>query len=394
MISDKIFDNDKNYRETLIIEEIWQWKMDHKCDRESCPPANVNGPKSTCIKCRKICYLLCYGAEKSSSGMVAFKLQNNLTIFVEVMGTQFACNECVSSGNVVAQSMLQRTKKNETTEITNAQLMEALTAGFMDVKEHFNTNSDKNHTEVKNCMQMITETVKKTSSTIAPPCESANRQSYSSVLRKKILFTTPVSTKRKRSDDNDDGMDGGVNKTAKQIQSSMPKPMTGRSEATIGQKPKPKERKQMRPLSNRFEKSLRVAGLDPSVTVDELCDYIMTNTSLKDKSKFACSMLVKRGQDLSTLTYVSAKVDVSSEDYDRLMNMDLWPNYVTVREFVRTNGRNERRNEINESNPNKLHRKDDANGIETVTNPTTSGDAKEVQHGLGFQEGSDMEVQN
>lgn len=253
--------------------------MAHKCDRESCPTANVNGPRSNCIQCKKICYLWCYGAEKSSSGMVCFRLQNDLMLYVEVMDAKFACNECVTAGNVAVQT-IQRTQKSEMGEITNVQLMEALKVGFVDLKEHINANVERNQTDVKKCMQEITETVKKTAGTNDAKSGLSNKPLYSSVLRskRKVLFTTPVSTKRKRSDDNDDGTVGGKNKNenkmAKQIQLTVPKQMSGRSEAVIGQKPKPKEQKQ-RMQRNSFEKSLRVAGLDPSVTVDELCDYIM-----------------------------------------------------------------------------------------------------------------------
>lgn len=73
----------------------------HTCNRDNCLPTNIAGPKTNCIKCKKLCYLLCYGAEKSSTGMVRFKLTNNLTIFIDVMKTQFACTTCVEEGNVV-----------------------------------------------------------------------------------------------------------------------------------------------------------------------------------------------------------------------------------------------------------------------------------------------------
>lgn len=397
MISDiKYLTTIKNYRDTLIIEEIGIWSMAHKCDRESCPTANVNGPKSTCIHCKKTCYLLCYGAEKSSTGMVRFRLQNDLTIYVEVMDAKFVCIECVKAGNVAVQAM-QCKQKSEIGEITNVQLMEALKVGFVDLKEHINANVEKNQTDVKECMREITETVKKNSRPNEAKSDSSNKPLYSSVLRskRKVLFTTPISTKRKRPDDNDDGTDGGEKKTSKPIKLPVPKPMSGRSEAVIGQKPKPKEQKQMMQRKS-YEKSLRVAGLDPSVTVDELCDYIVKNTSLNDKSKFNCTMLVKKGQDLSTFTYISAKVDVTNEDFDRLMNMDLWPNYVTVREFIRMDKRNERQNGTNEPNPNKLQRRNDVevNVIGTPTNSTTNGSVNGVQHELGFREGVVMDVQN
>lgn len=156
--------------------------------------------------------------------------------------------------------------------------------------------------------------------------------------------------------------------------------MLGRSTAVIGQKPKAMERRM-----NGFGKSLRVGGLDPSVTVDVLCDYIMKNTPIMDKTKFRCTMLVRRGQDLSELTYVSAKVDVSSEDYDLLMNVDLWPNYVTVREFVRTNNRNQRHMGNGELHPNKFQRKNEENIGEAPSNSTNNPNLNEVNE-LGFRE--------
>lgn len=128
--------------------------------------------------------------------------------------------------------------------------------------------------------------------------------------------------------------------------------------------------------------------------MDVLCDYIVKNTLLTDKSKFRCTMLVKRGQDLSELTYVSAKVDVTSEDFDRLMNMDLWPNYVTVREFVRTNKRNQRQTENDEMNPNKIQRRNDENVDEASTSSKNDANLIDVNSELGFREGEAMEVLN
>lgn len=177
------------------------------------------------------------------------------------------------------------------------------------------------------------------------------------------------------------------NKTIKQTKIVVPKPMLGRSEAVIGLKPKTMERRM-----NAFEKSLRVGGLDPTVTVDTLCDYITKNTPLTDKTKFRCTMLVKKDQNMSLLSYVSAKIDASSEDYELLTNMELWPNYVTVREFVRMNKRNQRQTVNDEMQPNKSQRKNDEN-VETAPVNSTNDTNPNAEPELGFQEDV-MEVQN
>lgn len=38
----------------------------HKCNREDCPRDNTTGPKINCCKCKKMCYLKCYGFEKAN----------------------------------------------------------------------------------------------------------------------------------------------------------------------------------------------------------------------------------------------------------------------------------------------------------------------------------------
>lgn len=43
---------------------------------------------------------------------------------------------------------------------------------------------------------------------------------------------------------------------------------------------------------------------------------------------------MKKGQDLSTLKFVSFKVAVNQDEFDVLMDPDVWPENVMVREFL------------------------------------------------------------
>lgn len=379
--------------------------MMHVCNRENCPPTNIAGPKTHCIKCKKLCYLLCFGAEKSSTGLVRFKLPNQLTIFVDVTNSQFACTGCLIEGNVVVQTtmqLMQKTIAGGTTGevndgVTNSQLMDVLKAGFVDLKDQIQSNIvkvDKSAHETKNSMVELMKKIEETSKSNAMPTGSTNRQLYSSVLKskKKVLFTgnhstqsTPISSKRKRQDNSDiDLIDLSVtgNKTIKP-EMRIPKPKMGTKDVVIGQKPKPWEPRASKRLikTNRFMKSVRVAGLDPSVTVDQLSEYITNNTTITDSSRFECKMLVKKDQDLKALTYVSYKVDVSADDFDLLMNLEVWPNYVTVREFVQMNKRNREKMSVDEQvQPNKSQRIDNDSSI--VNQALNS--SKEANAELGF----------
>lgn len=372
--------------------------MMHECNRETCPTSSVAGPKANCLKCKKLCYLLCHGAEKSSTGMIRFKLPIGLTIYVDIATTQFACSTCILEKNVVVQTTMQivpkLTKVVSVEEVTNTKVLEVLKAGFIDLKEHINANVGKNAQEIVKSVDELTKIVNATTKVAETPIISSNRPLYSSVIKqkRKALFndeitakSTPVSMKRKRRDESGNGGDRTSRPSL-----NVPKPRMGRNDAIIGQKPKPWEPRvqKRRSLTSEFSKSLRVAGLHPSVTVEQLSDYIMKNTPLSDASKFDCMMLVKKGQDLNDLTYVSAKIDVLQEDFDGMLNLDLWPNYVTVREFVRVSKPKQRSNERDETQPNKIIRTNKENSPKNSPS-TSTRTASETQ--VGFREVMDTQ---
>lgn len=83
----------------------------------------------------------------------------------------------------------------------------------------------------------------------------------------------------------------------------------------------------------KFAKALYVSRLNPSVTNEELIDYIVSNTPVNDKTKFNVHKMVKKDADLSSMKFVSFKVELNAEDLDVLDDGDLWPEGVIVREF-------------------------------------------------------------
>lgn len=368
----------------------------HTCNRDNCTPTNITGPKANCIKCKKLCYLLCYGGERSSTGMVRFKLPNSLTIYVDVTNVQFACTECLLEGNVVVQTTMQVAQKTTSKEadvnsVTNDKLMEVLTAGFVELKQHITANVGKSAKDMKDSLDVLTKSMDKTTKLIETPNRTTKSPLYSTILKskKKVLFKdtqstdfTPISSKRKRNEDNDNELISTEAKNAKPTV-IIPKPRMGISEGVIGQKPKPREPRTPKQMTNEFRKSLRVAGLDPSVTVEQLDDYITKNTPITDSSRFKCTMLVKKGLDLSLLSYISFKIDVSDQDFDCLTNLANWPNYVTVREFIRMD-RPKPQSMGDSLQPRKFQRTDNEN---VTLTPTSSAENLNVENmDLGFQQ--------
>lgn len=74
--------------------------------------------------------------------------------------------------------------------------------------------------------------------------------------------------------------------------------------------------------------------MHPETAVEDMDNYIVENMPLTEKSKFKCSKLVKKDKALSTLSFVSFKIDCHSEDFDILSDPEYWPTGKPMREFI------------------------------------------------------------
>lgn len=93
----------------------------HNCSREDCPTTNVNGPKITCVKCKKPQFLQCH-AQKHSSGLIRIPLPTGASIYVEMQNMQFGCASCHPPGRYSGtnhRSIHSSGKNNAKNEISN-----------------------------------------------------------------------------------------------------------------------------------------------------------------------------------------------------------------------------------------------------------------------------------
>lgn len=97
------------------------------------------------------------------------------------------------------------------------------------------------------------------------------------------------------------------------------------SNLKIAPAPKPKP---------KLDRAIHVSRMDTSVTVEILNEYISQNTQLKLNENFKCSLLVKKDVDISKLTFISFKVDVDSDNFNVLSDVDFWPQGAMIREFI------------------------------------------------------------
>lgn len=85
---------------------------------------------------------------------------------------------------------------------------------------------------------------------------------------------------------------------------------------------------------SKFDKAVWISRLSPAVTSDEIAAYVTSNTSITDEKRINVHKLVKKDQDLSQLKFVSFKIELNGADFDILIEPDVWPANVLVREFT------------------------------------------------------------
>lgn len=188
--------------------------------------------------------------------------------------------------------------------------------------------TDANTAEIAVIKSLSTETeanVKKVTEQSATTSQQSSQigaaLSYAQQFRGNALLKeanqTPNSAKRKP--------------TSSPITSKMvlPTPKIGTKSNASGLSvvPKPNRNKENKP---KFDKALFVSRMHPMSTCEEITGYIISNTTVKDPSKFNVHKMVKKDADLSSLKYESFKVELNEDDLD---NESLWPQGVVVCEL-------------------------------------------------------------
>lgn len=127
----------------------------------------------------------------------------------------------------------------------------------------------------------------------------------------------------------------------------------------------PPPTKSKRDLKPEFDKSLHVSRLSTAVTIEEMNNYISTNSSLSAGKDFKCTLLVKKGQTVETLSFVSYKVDVIEEKSEELFEEEFWPNGVAIRPFIPSTTLGDFLKSPSRSQPTKMMKSNDEKNVLT-----------------------------
>lgn len=324
----------------------------HSCGRESCPPLSVSGSVVHCYLCKVKCFARCFGIDDAIFDAAAPK-----SIFTNDSNIQFICPKCLQSPNKAAASVPDalandikdiqfKLGKVITNQVSYDKKLTNMATDSYFVRDklgdlftiNINTNEacqniDTNFRAVdRKTVSTFSEVVR--GNTISPPIRpQAVKRSR---LEPNNHPETPSNT-RSKVKNRQTPFAGASNAQPEPIK--RPAPLVGTSNAVNGF-PIVTVQTVPKPLLTKFDKSIWASRFHPVTTVEQVTDLLMNIANFEDRSQFFCKKLVKRDADLSLLHFISFKIDVNEEHFNRLMDPDIWPKDVHIREFS-----NERRTE-------------------------------------------------
>lgn len=325
------------------------WGMAHICDREDCPRDAVNGPKAKCFSCKKQFFLGCFGIKSPAT---SHSTANEQTIgnktekfFAPTSNVQFICSECLSPSASLNDSI--STPRSERVKIKD--ILQEVTRLYDQIASLQSSSNEMNKkldtidvttNEIKsNTETVLNKTNQQLTNTDNPmifgspsistrpfrPTLHRKTPTYASMVRGKgdTQFSTPNGAKRRRHE---------REQVAQTKKPNVPTPKigTGINANRLVSVPKPEPKKKIEKL--KFEKAVWVSRLATTITEEDVHHHITTITP--PISKFTVHRLVKKDRSVSELTFVSFKVAVNDADFDTLMDPNVWPQGVLVREFV------------------------------------------------------------
>lgn len=274
------------------------------CSHDNCPSTNVKADaKTNCSKCNGLVHLPCIGinvkfAEINSPHIKIFCIK--CTTEMSNAETQADLNETFNTTKM--------TPKTKAKKIT----IENIIGEMNKLKNVVETNGKK-----LDNINARTEDIFKATPRLNKMFNTQNtpKQSFADALRNSGQFQ---SVKRKRTE---------FSKGRK----NLPKPVNGKKTNFSGLTVVPKVK---RPERQTFTKAVWVSRLEPIHSAEDITEYIINNTQITEKTQFNVHKLVKKDRDINTLKFVSFKIEVNDENFGILMDPEIWPEDVMVREFM------------------------------------------------------------
>jgi len=310
------------------------------CDNSVCPATNITDTTTVkCHHCKKDFHLPCYEI-----------IHSKARIFIS-KNIVFMCDECLecsspkrkqagesktSNEKLTVSASLQSPERQHAqppTIFTNKKLSEMIgeMIGELSMKIDNNTST----------LSQIKNGVDSMHSTIRDNNNLDNNSTYANVLGAKPHLRTQFASemqpaassapqKATTTREESRNLDAETKIALKKRQLTAGNSTKQGLGAPVAIEPRKTVKIQRTPL----EKSVYVSRVDTSITTDVLIDYIKNELPNVDVKHFLPRLLVKKGQDLEELTFVSFRLQCTEELYAKFISPDFWPSHVMIGEFV------------------------------------------------------------
>lgn len=307
------------------------------CSRDECPPANVKVDSTVqCFNCKHDIHLQCIGisvkADKLTSPNIRFIcetcMQSNQT-----SNETHDMNASISAtpGGSKPKTISNRLIMNEVNQLRS--IVEASVEQLKVIDAKTTTIASSTDVLVNRALRPALGSTPSTMPILSTPTPTPNRrwgpnrqhgaqQSFPDAARESPF----MASKRKNSYDH-----GNPTKITK---TDIPQPKMG-TKASSNKLCAVKPMVKSKPIERTsFGRAIWISRINPSTESSAIVDYIVSETSVTDKSKFNVRKLVKNGTDCSSLKFVSFKIEVNEDEYGVLNDPNVWPEDVMMRPFI------------------------------------------------------------
>lgn len=292
------------------------------CSRDDCPPDNVKAEFTTkCFACKHMVHLPCIGITARLSQMNSPNVRmicNKCLNETDDLNTSFSIKSTPKTEKMTIKSIMNEVDKLRDVIMANGRKLDANGKKLDAIDSKTETICNRTtligapSTPTFNPKNIPNRNLPNASKKMTP---KSSAQSFADVARNNLL----QSAKRKRCD------------TEQKPKFSAPPPKIGTKTAVTGLSvvAKPKHEKKV-----QFTRAIWVSRLNPATTNEQITEYIVANTPVTESAKFNVHKLVKKDRDVSTLRFVSFKIEANEAEFDILIEPDVWPEEVMVREFL------------------------------------------------------------
>lgn len=306
------------------------------CSKDECPLENVKKEKTiNCFTCNSIVHLMCIGINVDAVQLLWNKHM------------KIICESCLSrtfsppskrkqtknnsnSPSITSYLSTKNTKQNEKTPNENNTIIEQMDW------QNTNVNNNEILSSIQRCVNDNNKQLKEIKNSInnLNSNKPQNTPSFRDILKSQTKSAAVSSAHPMYFRNRIASTSSNTSHSPKINRIKHNNLISGTNSNINGDLGDAVIIKQKTTKNQRFEKSIYVSRLHPSVDVDKMSSYVINNSTNLKKDDFSLHLLVKRDQRLDDLNFISFRLSCNTDLYESLIKPEFWPSHVLIGDFI------------------------------------------------------------